>query len=164
MPLLRIEIDGEYLEFKIIPINTKIRFYLLEKYTHDGLIDRPGFMAHVVREPKMSRKDWGKLPSSTLTKVMRVITAYCDSIVYRQKEIRDYKMYIRILEEEIDEMFEYTDYNSDDWVWDTIKKKQKRLEWFEDTLKQREMSLKYLKEDKVLFEEDKEVDYDVQSI
>ena len=66
MPILKIEIDGEYLEFIIIPLNFVIYERIKLKYIRDGFVDKAGFLSHIMKKPKMSRKEWGDVPSSIL--------------------------------------------------------------------------------------------------
>ena len=49
MPILKIKIDEEYLEFKIIPINKEILTSIFLRLK----VDRLGFMAHTIKSPKM---------------------------------------------------------------------------------------------------------------
>ena len=165
MPILKILIDDEEVEFKIIPINTKIRLRLFEKYSDkDGFVDRPGFLAHIVKEPKMGKKDWERLPVSMITKIMRNVKHYTETIDYREKRLRTLVTQINVIEDEIDDLFRYLGEDSDDWAWNRVKHLENVSEKLKEDKKQIENSLEYLKSDKVLFEEGKEIDYDVQPL
>lgn len=165
MPILKILIDDEEVEFKIIPINTKIRLRLFEKYSDkDGFVDRPGFLAHIVKEPKMGKKDWERLPVSMITKIMRNVKYYTETISYREQKLRTLVTQINVIEDEIDDLFRYLGEDSDDWAWDRVKHLEKVSEKLKEDKQQVENSLEYLKTDRVIFEEGKEIDYDVQPL
>ena len=165
MPILKILIDDEETEFVIIPINFKIQAKLYQRYSDgDGFVDRPGFLSHIVKEPKMSRKDWGGLPVSLITKIMRNIDYYIESIIEKEKELRTLYMQINVLEDELDDLFRYLGDDSDDWVWDRVKKIESLIEKLKNESKQIEKSLDLVKSDKVIFEKGKEIDYDVQPL
>lgn len=165
MPILKILIDDEETEFVIIPINLKIQSKLYQRYSDaDGFVDRPGFLSHIVKEPKMSRKDWGGLPVSLITKIMRNVDYYIESIVEKENELRTLYMQINVLEDELDDLFRYLGDDSDDWVWDRVKKIKSLIEKLKNESKQIEKSLDLVKSDKVIFEKGKEIDYDVQPL
>lgn len=165
MPILKILIDDEETEFKISPINSRIMRNLFQRYSDsDGFIDRPGFLAHVVKEPRMSKKDWEGLPVSMITKIIRNIEYYTESIALREQKLRTLYMQINVLEDELDDLFRYLGEDSDDWVWNRVRVIEGLLENLNEEKKTTENSLEYLKSDKVIFEEGKEIDYDVQSV
>lgn len=165
MPILKILIDDEETEFKIIPVNSKIYLKLTQKYSNrDGIIDRAGFLSYIIKEPKMNRNDWGKLPTSMITKIIRNIEYYIESISYRQKELRSLFVQINVLEDELDDLFRYLNDDTDDWAWNRVKQIENVLEELKDKKNKIEKSLEALKTDKVIFEEGKEIDYDVQPL
>ena len=165
MPILKILIDDEETEFKIIPINNKIHLNLLRRYSDkDGFVDRAGFLSHIIKEPKMNKNDWSQIPVSMITKIMRNVEYYVESITLEQQKLRVLYTQINVLEDELDDLFRYLGDDSDDWAWNRIK----QLESFIEELKEKkikiEKSLEALKSDKVIFEEGKEVNYDVQPL
>lgn len=165
MPILKILIDDEETEFKIIPLNKTINFSLLKRHrTKDGFIDRPGYLAHVVKDPKMNRKDWANLPSSMITKIMRNIDYYIESVFLKEKELRTLYVQIGVFEDEIDDLFRYLSDDSDDWAWNRIKKIEQLIKDRKEERDRIEKSLNLLKDDLVIFEEGKEIDYDVQPL
>ena len=64
----------------------------------------------------------------------------------------------------MDDLFRYLTDDTDDWAWTRVKK----LEVIIDNLKEERdnvrKSLEFLKDDMVVFEEGKEIDYDVQPL
>ena len=165
MPILKIYIDGEEVEFRIVPLNKNIMDNILLRYSDsDGIIDRPGFLSHVIKAPKMTRKEWGNIPSSMITKIIRNINYYIKSVDYKEKELRMTYMQINVFEEELDDLFRYLSDDSDDWAWEQIKKIESHLEELKTKKRNIEHSLEYVKSDVVIFEEGKEIDYDVQSL
>lgn len=165
MPILKILIDDEETEFKIIPLNKTINFSLLKRHrTKDGFIDRPGYLSHVVKDPKMNRKDWANLPSSMITKIMRNIDYYIESVFLKEKELRTLYVQIGVFEDEIDDLFRYLSDDSDDWAWNRIKKIEQLVNDRKEEKDRIEKSLNLLKDDLVIFEEGKEIDYDVQPL
>ena len=87
MPILKIEIDGEYLEFIIIPLNFVIYERIKLKYIRDGFVDKAGFLSHIMKKPKMSRKEWGDVPSSILIRILKSIEYYIESIEEKQRTL-----------------------------------------------------------------------------
>ena len=163
MPILKILIDDEEAEFRILPINRKIWFRIIGKYTDiDGIVDRPGFLSYVVKEPKMTKMDWSRLPVSMITKIMRNIDYYIDSIIEKEKELRTLYVQINVYEDELDDLLRFITDKGDDWAWDRVKEIENNISGLEEKKNQIEKSLESLKEDKVIFEEGKEIDYDVQ--
>ena len=169
LPILLIRVDDISTEFHIIPLNYSLNEALKVKYTHkkDGFLvfDRGGYLSHVIKAPKMNKKDWENLPSSIITKIIRNIDYYIKSITEKEKELRTLYMQINVYEDEVDDLFRYVDESeTDDWVWkriDDVKKMIEELEKKRDRIKR---SLEYVKSDAVVFEKDKEVDYDVQPL
>lgn len=168
MPILLIRIDDISTEFKIIPLNLALNETMKMKYTHkkDGFLvfDRGGYLARVIKEPKMNKKDWEDLPTSIITKIIRNIDYYVKSITEKEKELRTLFMQINVYEDEVDDLFRYIEYESDDWVWTRIDKIREIIEDLEEKRDKIKKSLDYVKSDKVVFEKDKEVDYDVQPL
>ena len=163
MPILKILIDDEETEFKIIPLNKRIQLDLLQRYSDkDGFIDRPGFLSHIIKDPKMSKNDWAQLPTSMITKIMRNVDYYIESITLRQIQLRSLYTQINVLEDELDDLFRYLGDDTDDWAWNRVNKIEKMIEDLKEKKQNIEKSLEALKEDKVIFEEGKEIDYDVQ--
>ena len=165
MPVLKIRIDDEDTEFRVISINQKIYLTIMNKYTDkDGIVDRAGFLSHIIKEPSMSRKDWEKIPSSMITKILRNVEYYNESVFLKEKELRDLYTQINVYEDELDDLFRYLTDDTDDWAWTRVKK----LEVIIDNLKEERdnvrKSLEFLKDDMVVFEEGKEIDYDVQPL
>ena len=165
MPVLKIRIDDEDTEFRVISLNQKIYLTIMNKYTDkDGFVDRAGFLSHIIKEPSMSRKDWEKIPSSMITKILRNVEYYNESVFLKEKELRDLYTQINVYEDELDDLFRYLTDDTDDWAWTRVKK----LEVIIDNLKEERdnvrKSLEFLKDDMVVFEEGKEIDYDVQPL
>lgn len=160
MPILKIKIDEEYLEFKIIPINKKILTSIFLRLK----VDRLGFLAHTIKSPKMTREEWGELPSSIITRLIRSIKYYAETIEEKEQELRNISVNIRVLNDEIDDLYQYLPNDNDEWVWEEIKRKQSTIDVFSTQKKELQNSLESLKNDKVVFEEGKEVNYDVQPI
>lgn len=165
MPILKIPIDGEDVEFKIIPINKVIQINIGKRYSDkDGFLDRAGFLAHIVKEPKMNRKEWSDLPVSLITRIIRTVNHYVDSIFYKQRELRRLYTQINVFEEEVDDLFRFLENGTDDWAWERIRGLEREIDILKKEKEQIEKSLEYLKDDKVIFEEGKEVNYDVQPL
>lgn len=165
MPILKIPIDGEDFEFKILPLNKIIHLSILKRYSDkDGIVDRPGFLAHVVKEPKMNRRDWDNLPSSLITRIMRNIDYYVESVFYKQQELRRLYTRINVFEEEVDDLFRFLENGTDDWAWTRIRGLEREIDILKEEKENIENSLNYLKEDKVIFEEGKEIDFNVQPL
>ena len=165
MPILRILIDDTETEFKILPINRKIRFRIITKYTDiDGIIDRPGFLSYIVKEPKMTKMDWASLPTSMITKIMRNIDYYIDSITEKEKELRILYMQINVYEDELDDLLRYMNEESDTWTWKRISEIETNLSKLKNKKKEIEKSLEGLKSDKMIFEDGKEMTYNVQPL
>lgn len=164
MPVIKIEIDGEDLEFKIIPLNSKIYHTITQRHVDvDGFIDRPGLLAHIVKNPVMSRSDWGEVPSSMITRITRSIEHYIDSIDEKKKELRSIYMSIHVLDDEIDDLYRFLgNIEDDDWAWKVIKYKKDKVHDFEEKRDNIKKSLDYLESDDVIFEETKEINYEVQ--
>ena len=168
MPILLIRIDDISTEFQIIPLNLALNEAMKQKYTHkkDGFLvfDRGGYLSHVVKAPKMSKNDWENLTTSMLTKIIRNIDYYVRSITEKEKELRMLYMQINVYEDEVDDLFRYIEYDSEDWIWnriDTIREIISDLEKKRNNIKK---SLEYVKSDKVVFEKDKEVNYEIQPL
>ena len=165
MPILKILIDDEETEFKIIPLNKTMNLSLLKRHSDkDNLIDRPGYLSHVIKDPKMSRRDWAELPSSMITKIMRNIDYYIESVFLKEKELRTLYMQISVFEDELDDLFRYLTDDSDDWAWNRVKRIEQLIDEKKEKTNQIERSLNLLKDDIVIFEEGKEIDYDVQPL
>lgn len=165
MPILKIPIDEEDFEFKIMPINKVIEMNIAKRHmTKDGFLDRAGYLAHIVKEPKMSRRDWNELPVSLITRIMRNIDYYVESVFYKQKELRILYTKIGVLEEEVDDLFRFLENGTDDWAWNRIRALENKIDELKDEKEKIEKSLEFLKDDKVIFEEGLEVDFDVQPL
>lgn len=165
VPILKILIDDEETEFRILPLNKLIMNNIMNRYVNnDGIIDRPGFLSHVVKAPKLSRKEWANLPSSMITKIMRNITYYTDSVFKKEMELRTLSTQMKVCEDELDDLFRYLSDDTDDWAWDRVNKLEEIIDNLKDKINKINNSLEHLKEDKVIFEEGKEIDYDVQSL
>ena len=160
MPILKIRIDEEFLEFKIIPINKKILSSIFLRLK----VDRIGFLAHTIKKPKMTREEWGEIPTPIITRLIRSIRYYAETIEEKEQELRNISVNIRVLNDEIDDLYQYLPNDDDEWAWKEIKEKQKIIDIFETQKKELENSLDDLKNDKVIFDENKEVNYDVQFI
>ena len=165
MPILKISIDGENFEFKIMPINRIIKANIAKRYSDkDYWLDRPGFLSHIVREPKMTRKEWGNVPTSLITRIIRSINHYTDSVFYKKNELRRLYVQINVFEDEIDDLYRFLQDGSDDWAWERIRGLEKEVDFLKEEKNKIEKSLNDLNEDKVIFEEGKEIDYDVQPL
>ena len=164
MPIIKIEIDGEALEFKIIPLNSKIYNTIVERHVdNDGFIDRPGLLAHIVKNPVMSRSDWGEIPSSMITRISRSIEHYIDSIDEKKRELRAIYMSIHVLDDEVDDLYRFLgNIDEDDWAWVAIKYKEDKIKILKEKRDNIKKSLEYLEDDDVIFEETKEISYEVQ--
>ena len=168
MPLLKIKIDDEDVEFRIIPINKKINNQIWSKFCHtegDFLIQERGrYLAHVGKEPRMSSKEWEHLPVSMIDKIIRNINAYIESIYLSEVKLRNYYMNLSVYEKEVDDLYRYLQEDVEDWVWERIKTIEEKIEEIKEKMNKLEKSLEYVKSDYVLFEKGKEVDYDVQPL
>lgn len=164
MPILKIEIDGESLEFVIIPLNFVIYERIKLKYIKKGIIDKAGFLSHIIKTPKMSRKDWGDLPTSILIRILRSIEYYIESIEEKKRELRTIYMTLHVLEDEVDDLYRVFNDDSDDWVWNAIKRKNHKIDELREKQNEIKTSLDLVAEDKVLFEEGKEVKYEIQPV
>lgn len=164
MPIIKIEIDGEELEFKVIPLNSKIYNTIVGRHVdNDGLIDRPGLLAHIVKNPVMSRSDWGNIPTSIITRITRSIEHYIDSIDEKKKELRAIYMSIHVLDDEIDDLLKFLgNIEKDEWAWNAIKYKEEKVNILKEKRDKIKKSLEYLEKDDVVFEETKEINYEVQ--
>ena len=164
MPIIKIEIDGEALEFKIIPLNNKIYNTIVERHIdNDGFIDRPGLLAHIIKNPVMSRSDWGEIPSSMITRINRSIEHYIDSIDEKKRELRAIYMSIHVLDDEIDDLYRFLgNIDEDDWAWAAIKYKEDKINILKEKRDNIKKSLEFLEDDDVIFEENKEISYEVQ--
>ena len=163
MPVLKIRIDDEDTEFRVISINQKIYLTIMNKYTDkDGFVDRPGFLAHIIKEPKMSRKDWENIPSSMITKIMRNVEYYNESVFLKEKELRDLYTQINVYEDELDDLFRYLTDDTDDWAWSRVKDLEVLIDNLKDKKDNVKRSLDLLKDDMVIFEEGKEINYELQ--
>lgn len=164
MPVIKIEIDGEDLEFKIIPLNSKIYNTVVQRHVDsDGFIDRPGLLSHIVKNPVMSRFDWGEVPSSMITRISRSIEHYIDSIDEKKKELRSIYMAINVLNDEIDDLYRFLgNVEDDDWAWNLINYKKDKVHILEEKRDNIRKSLEFLENDDVIFEENKEISYEVQ--
>lgn len=163
MPVLKIRIDDEDTEFRVISINQKIYLTIMNKYTDkDGFVDRPGFLAHIIKEPKMSRKDWENIPSSMITKIMRNVEYYNESVFLKEKELRDLYTQINVYEDELDDLFRYLTDDTDDWAWSRVKDLEVLIDNLKDKKDNVKRSLELLKDDMVIFEEGKEINYELQ--
>lgn len=168
MPIIKIEIDGEDLEFKIKPINKKVYLEIANRHSSNNglysIIDRAGVFSHIVKEPKMNRSDWNEVPSSLLTRIQRSIEFYIDSIERENKELRQLSLSKFVLQEELDDLYTFVDaYKEEDWVCNAISYKKERIK--EITKREKEISnnLKYLRQDNVVFDEKGIVSYDIQT-
>ena len=168
MPLLKIKIDDEDVEFRIIPINKKINNTIWMKFFHregDYVVKERGrYLAHIVKEPKMNPQEWENLPTSMLTKIIRNIDAYIESIELEERKLRNLQMNLSVYEKEADDLYRYLQEDVEDWVWERIKIIEKNIDDIRENMKKIENSLEYVKSDYVLFEEGKEVNYDVQPL
>ena len=164
MPILKIEIDGESLEFVIIPLNFVIHERIKLKYIKKGFLDKAGFLSHIVKTPKMSRKEWGDIPTSILIRILRSVEYYVESIEEKKRELRTIYMKLHVLEDEVDDLYRVFNDDPDDWVWNAIKKKNDSIDMLNEKKDEIKKSLELVADDKVLFEEGKEVSYDVQPV
>ena len=164
MPILKIEIDGEYLEFIIIPLNFVIYERIKLKYIKNGFVDKAGFLSHIMKKPKMSRKEWGDVPSSILIRILKSIEYYIESIEEKQRTLRQIYMELHVLEDEVDDLYRVFNDEPDDWVWNAIRRKDDKIKTLNQEKKEIEISLEMIKENKALFEEGKEVNYEIQSL
>lgn len=164
MPILKIEIDGESLEFVIIPLNFVIHERIKLKYIKKGFLDKAGFISHIIKTPKMSRKEWGDIPTSILIRILRSVEYYVESIEEKKRELRTIYMKLHVLEDEVDDLYRVFNDDPDDWVWNAIKKKNNSIDMLNEKKNEIKKSLDLVADDKVLFEEGKEVSYDVQPI
>lgn len=164
MPIIKIELDGDPLEFKVIPLNSKIYNTVVQRHVNnEGFIDRPGLLAHIVKNPVMSRSDWGEVPSSMITRISRSIEHYIDSIDEKKRELREIYMAIHVLDDEIDDLYRFLgNIEDDDWAWGLIKNKEGKINILKDKRDNIRKSLEYLEDDNVIFEETKEISYEVQ--
>lgn len=168
MPLLKIKIDDEDVEFRIMPLNRKISSSLWKRFSHvdSGFVvrERGNYLSHVVKEPKMSSKEWENLPVSMLDKIIRNIDAYIESIFLAEKRLRNLYMNLNVYEQEADDLYRYLQDDSEDWIWERIKKIEEHVEKIREEMKRIEDSLEYVKSDYVLYENGKEIDFDVQPL
>lgn len=168
MPLLKIKIDDEDVEFRIIPINKKINFALWTRFSHkegDFIIrERGNYLSHIVKEPKMTSKEWESLPVSMLDKIIRNIDAYIESIFLAEKRLRNLYMNLDVYEKEADDLYRYLQDDTDDWIWRRIQKIEAHTDKIKKEMKKIEDSLEYVKSDYVLYEKGKEIDFDVQPL
>lgn len=167
MPILKIRIDDVDTEFKIIPLNKKINWKIQDRhsnYVGDGvvLLDRAGYLSHVVKEPKMSRNDWDNIPVSLIDKIIRNIDAYIESIHLKENALRGYYMSINVYETELDDLYRYLEEDTEDWIWDRIKTIEKNIKSLCEERDKIEKSLDFVKSDEVIYEEGKDINYDVQ--
>lgn len=167
MPILKIRIDDVDTEFKIIPLNKKINWKIQDRhsnYVGDGvvLLDRAGYLSHVVKEPKMSRNDWDNIPVSLIDKIIRNIDAYIESIHLKENALRGYYMSINVYETELDDLYRYLEEDTEDWIWDRIKTIEKNIKSLCEERDKIEKSLEFVKSDEVIYEEGKDINYDVQ--
>lgn len=167
MPILKIKIDDVDTEFKIIPLNKKINWKIQDRhsnYVGNGvvLLDRAGYLSHVVKEPKMSRNDWDNIPVSLIDKIIRNIDAYIESIHLKENALRGYYMSINVYETELDDLYRYLEEDTEDWIWDRIKTIEKNIKSLCEERDKIEKSLDFVKSDEVIYEEGKDINYDVQ--
>lgn len=168
MPILKIKIDDEDVEFVISPINKKINNKISEKFIkkeNDFLaLDRAGYLSYVIKKPKMSRKDWGNVSVSMIDKIIRNINAYIESIDYEEKKLRELHIHISVYEKELDDLYRYMQEDSEDWVWNRIKIIERNIDNLKEEIDKIEKSLDYVKSDYVIYENGKELDFDVQPL
>lgn len=169
MPLLKIKIDDEDVEFRIIPVNKKINDRIWMKFLRNEgneywIKERGRYLNHVVKEPKMSIKEWESLPTSMIDKIIRNIEAYIKAIDIQEMRLRNLQMNLTVYEKEADDLYRYLQEDVEDWVWERIKTIEKNIEIIKKEMKKIEDSLEYVKSDYVLFEKGKEVNYDVQPL
>lgn len=167
MPILKIEIDGQELEFKIKPINKKIYKQIITKHMNFNtyFLDRPGLVAHIVKEPKMNRSEWGDMPTSILTRIVRSFEHYVESIEKENVLLRQNSVLINVLDNELDDLYCFADSSDeDDWIWDAIKYRRERRDSLLEMNKEIERKLSLIKEDKVIFDEKGVISYDVQPL
>lgn len=168
MPIIKIEIDGEDLEFKIKPINRKVYIEIVNRYSSNNgvysIIDRAGVFSHIIKEPKMNRADWNEVPSSLLTRIQRSIEFYIESVERENKELRQLSLSKFVLYEELNDLHTFIEvYEEEDWVCNAISYKEERIK--EITKREKEISknLEYLKQDNVVFDEKGIISYDIQT-
>lgn len=169
MPILKIRIDDVDTEFKIIPLNKKINWKIQEKFSNymgDGvlLLDRAGYLSHVIKEPKMTKLEWEKVPVSLIDKIIRNIDAYIDSIYLKESSLRGFATSITVYEAELDNLYRYLEEDTEDWIWDRIQTIEKNIKTLKEEKSKIEKSLDYVKSNYVVYEEGKEVSYDVQPL
>ena len=73
-------------------------------------------------------------------------------------------MELHVLEDEVDDLYRVFNDEPDDWVWNAIRRKDDKIKKLNEEKKEIETSLEMIKENKALFEEDKEVNYEIQSL
>ena len=89
-----------------------------------------------------------------------------DKLIDNKEEIEEKlkNSVIQVLEDEVDDLYRVFNDETDDWVWNAIKRKNQKIDELIEERNEIETSLELIKEDKVLFEEDKEVKYEVQPL
>ena len=111
----------------------------------------------------MSRSDWGEIPSSMITRISRSIEHYINSIDEKKRELRAIYMSIHVLDDEIDDLYRFLgNIDEDDWAWAAIKYKEDKINILKEKRDNIKKSLEYLEDDDVIFEETKEISYEVQ--
>ena len=73
-------------------------------------------------------------------------------------------MELHVLEDEVDDLYRVFNDEPDDWVWNAIRRKDDKIKTLNQEKKEIEISLEMIKENKALFEEGKEVNYEIQSL
>lgn len=168
MPIIKIELDGEELEFKIKPINRKVYINIVERYISKNnvysIIDRAGIFSHIIKEPKMNRADWNEVPSSLLTRIQRSIEFYIESVEKKHKELRQLNLSKLVLQEELNDLYSFVKADEkEDWVCNAIIYKKDRIKEIDKMENEIKDSLNHLKQDDVIFDEKGIISYDIQT-
>lgn len=160
MPVLIIDIlNQDPLTIKIIPLNKKIHGNIMHKFAKN-LNWRSMYLNYIVKEPKLSVREWGEVDIALLDRIMKSINFYINYIGETNQELRSLNSRIDVFTEELDVFVEYSKYHFDDYVDDRILE---LTDWIEKHKRVRDElvdKLDSIKEDRKTFEI-KEGDLDV---
>lgn len=123
MPVLSIDVlPNEPFLIKIIPLNVRINGEILKKMPKN-FSWRAVYLNHVIKEPKMSMRDWkDNVDPALIDRIIKSINYYLRYTDTQNKELRTLNYRIDVFTDELDNLVEYSKYHFNEDIEDKIDK------------------------------------------
>lgn len=157
MPILSIDIlpNKEPFLIKIIPLNERINHEILKKMPKN-FSWRCVYLNHVIREPKMTIREWqDNVDSALIDRIIKSINYYLRYTDTNNKQLRTLNYRIDVFGEELDNLVEYSKYHFNEDIEIKIDKIGEYISRFSKEREKLEEHLENLKDDIEVFEVNK---------